>query len=88
MSLIDRAQCEALDAKDPLAFARDRFEVPDGMVYLDGNSLGALPKQTPARLDAVIREQWGQDLITGWNKHGWVALPRRLGATLAKLSRT
>jgi kynureninase len=85
MSLIDRAQCEALDAKDPLAFARDRFEVPDGMVYLDGNSLGALPKQTPARLDAVIREQWGQDLITGWNKHGWVALPRRLGATLAKL---
>lgn len=85
MSLLDRAYCEALDKTDPLAFARARFEMPDGMVYLDGNSLGALPKATAARLDAVIRQQWGRDLITGWNKHGWVDLPQKLGARLAKL---
>nr|WP_298684051.1 kynureninase [uncultured Dongia sp.] len=85
MSLIDRAQCVALDAEDPLAFARTRFEIPEGIVYLDGNSLGALPKETAGRIDTVIRQQWGRDLITGWNKHGWVELPRRLGAKLAKL---
>ncbi len=68
-------------------FTRTRamFDIPDGMVYLDGNSLGALPRETPARLETVIRQQWGRDLITGWNKHGWVELPRRLGARLAKL---
>jgi kynureninase len=85
MSLLDRAYCEALDAQDPLAFARARFEIPDGVVYLDGNSLGALPRATAAKIDRVIREQWGRDLITGWNKHGWVDLPRRLGAMLARL---
>lgn len=85
MSLIDRAHCLALDAQDPLAFARARFEIPEGVVYLDGNSLGALPKDTAARIDEVIRQQWGRDLITGWNKHGWVDLPRRLGVKLAQL---
>lgn len=85
MPLLDRAYCEALDREDPLTFARARFELPDGVVYLDGNSLGALPKATAARLDTVIRQQWGRDLITGWNKHGWVDLPRKLGAKLAKL---
>jgi kynureninase len=85
MTQIDRAHCEAFDARDPLAFARDRFDLPSGIVYLDGNSLGALPKTTAARLDNVIREEWGKDLITGWNKHGWVDLPRRLGAKIAGL---
>ncbi len=85
MSLIDRAQCVALDAQDPLAFARARFDMPEGIVYLDGNSLGALPKETAAQITEVIRTQWGQDLITGWNKHGWVDLPRHLGAKLAGL---
>ncbi|MBI2254205.1 MAG: kynureninase [Proteobacteria bacterium] len=85
MPLLDRAHCEALDVQDPLAFARARFEIPDGIVYLDGNSLGALPKATAARLEMVVKEQWGKDLITGWNKHGWVDLPRRLGARIAKL---
>jgi len=85
MSLIDRAHCAALDTEDQLAFARARFDVPEGTVYLDGNSLGALPKETAGRIDEVIRTQWGRDLITGWNKHGWVDLPRRLGAKLAKL---
>lgn len=85
MSVLDRADFEALDAKDPLAFARERFHLPDGVIYLDGNSLGALPKATAGKIDTVIREQWGQDLITGWNKHGWVDLPRRLGAKIAAL---
>lgn len=85
MSLIDRAHCLALDAQDPLAFTRARFDLPDGTVYLDGNSLGALPRATAGRINDVIRTQWGRDLITGWNKHGWVDLPRRLGAKLAKL---
>ncbi len=85
MSLLDRAYCESLDAQDLLAFARDRFDLPDGIVYLDGNSLGALPKATAGKVADVISHQWGQDLITGWNKHGWVDLPRRLGARLAGL---
>ncbi|MDY0870499.1 kynureninase [Dongia rigui] len=86
MTMLDRAQCAALDAKDPLAFARARFDVPEGLVYLDGNSLGALPRATADHLSAVVRNQWGQDLITGWNKHGWVDLPRRLGAKIARLT--
>lgn len=85
MPILDRATCETLDRDDPLAFARDRFHVPAGTIYLDGNSLGALPKATPDRIDDVIRRQWGEDLITGWNRHGWVELPRRLGAQLAPL---
>lgn len=85
MSSLDRAYCETLDARDPLAFARDRFHLPEGVVYLDGNSLGALPKATAERIQTVIQAQWGHDLITGWNKHGWVDLPRRLGAQIARL---
>lgn len=85
MQAIDRHACEEMDRDDPLAFARDRFHVPAGTLYLDGNSLGALPKATPGKIDEVIRRQWGDDLITGWNKHGWVELPRRLGAQLAPL---
>lgn len=85
MPRLDRATCAAQDDGDPLAFARDRFELPAGTVYLDGNSLGALPKTTPTRIETVIRRQWGSDLITGWNKHGWVDLPRRLGARIADL---
>ena len=85
MQAIDRKACEEMDRADPLAFARDRFHVPEGTLYLDGNSLGALPRATPGKIDEVIRRQWGDDLITGWNRHGWVELPRRLGAQLAPL---
>lgn len=85
MQRLDRSACEEMDRADDLAFARERFHLPEGVVYLDGNSLGALPRATPARIEAVIQSQWGDDLITGWNKHGWVDLPRRLGAQLAPL---
>ena len=87
MQLLDRAHCVELDRDDPLAFARDRFHLPEGVLYLDGNSLGALPKATPARVAEVVRNEWGNDLITGWNKHGWVDLPKNLGAQWPPLRR-
>jgi kynureninase len=80
-----RADFEAMDAKDPLRCRRDRFALPDGLVYLDGNSLGALPKATAAVLQEVVQQEWGRDLITSWNRHGWIDLPRRVGAAIARL---
>lgn len=80
-----RAECEARDAADPLASWRECFALPQGMIYLDGNSLGPLPKATETVIQDVVRRQWGEDLITSWNKHGWVDLPQRLGAKIAQL---
>ncbi len=74
-----------LDARDPLAGFRDRFEIPAGMIYLDGNSLGVMPKSAPERMAQVLKEEWGRDLITSWNRHDWIGLPRRLGAKIAGL---
>jgi kynureninase len=85
MSSRTRAEFEALDAADPLAAWRERFALPEGVIYLDGNSLGALPKAAATVLDDVIRRQWGEDLITSWNLHGWVDLPQRLGSKIARL---
>ena len=81
----ERSDALTLDAGDPLAGHRGHFVLPDGVVYLDGNSLGALPAALPARLDAVIREQWGRDLISSWNRHAWIDLPVRLGEAVAAL---
>ena len=80
-----RADAEQLDAADPLAFARERFTLPDGLIYLDGNSLGALPAATAERLREVTERQWGGDLIASWNKHGWIDWPTRIAAKLAPL---
>lgn len=77
------AEAEALDAADPLRGFRDRFALPEGVIYLDGNSLGALPKSTPARLQAVTVEQWGDGLVRSWNAHDWVGAGRRVGAKIA-----
>ncbi|MBL9035256.1 MAG: kynureninase [Rhodospirillaceae bacterium] len=74
-----------MDAQDPLAALRERFVLPDAMIYLDGNSLGALPKATEARVRDVIAAQWGKDLIKSWNQHDWIGLPRRVGAKIAAL---
>lgn len=79
------ADCRAMDAADPLAGLRDRFVLPEGMIYLDGNSLGALPKATEARVREVIAGQWGKDLIKSWNQHDWIGLPRRVGGKIARL---
>ncbi|HMI20216.1 MAG TPA: aminotransferase class V-fold PLP-dependent enzyme [Sphingomonas sp.] len=73
------------DAADPLGGFRDRFALPDGVVYLDGNSLGALPKATAARLKAVVEQEWGEGLIRSWNDRDWVGAPRRVGAKIARL---
>ncbi len=80
-----RARAEQLDAGDPVAVARERFVLPDGLVYLDGNSLGALPAAVPETVRDVVEQQWGQDLITSWNVHDWWDAPRRIGARIARL---
>jgi kynureninase len=85
MSALTRAACKALDAADPLASWRTRFALPDGLIYLDGNSLGPLPRATEGLIQDVVRRHWGEDLITSWNRHGWVDLPQRLGAKVARL---
>lgn len=59
--------------------------MPDGAIYLDGNSLGALPKATSPHLFDVVERQWGEDLITSWNRHGWIEWPQRIAARLAPI---
>ena len=78
-------EAQQLDASDPLAFARERFRIPDGVVYLDGNSLGAMPKAAPAALAKTAEQQWGEDLIASWNKHGWIDWPTKIAAKLAPI---
>ncbi|MBX3636763.1 MAG: kynureninase [Rubrivivax sp.] len=75
----------ALDAADPLAPLRELFELPPGLIYLDGNSLGVLPRATAARVQQVVRAEWGQDLIRSWNSAGWIDLPQRIGDKIARL---
>ena len=73
---------QALDAADPLAPMRNRFVLPDGVIYLDGNSLGPLPRAAAAALDDTVRRQWGERLIRSWNE-GWIDAPARIGAKIA-----
>ncbi|MDP3858795.1 MAG: kynureninase [Stagnimonas sp.] len=80
-----RAACLALDAADPLAARRARFRLPEGLNYLDGNSLGVLPAATPARLSQVIAGEWGEGLIRSWNAAGWIEAPRRIGDQIGRL---
>jgi len=80
-----RNHCLERDAQDPLASLRDQFDLPAGIIYLDGNSLGARPKAALTRAQQVIAQEWGKDLIRSWNAAGWFELPRRLGKLLAPL---
>ena len=80
-----RHDCLARDAHDPLAPLRAQFDLPDGVIYLDGNSLGARPKAALARAQQVIAQEWGRDLIRSWNTAGWFDLPKRLGNLPAPL---
>lgn len=74
-----------LDVTDPLREKRDAFTLPDGVIYLDGNSLGVLPAHVPGRIAEVVENQWGQSLIRGWNTHEWIDLPGRVGDRIARL---
>jgi len=78
-------EARALDAADPLGFARARFALPDGLIYLDGNSLGALPVASAQRVARTIQVEWGRDLIASWNKHEWIDQSARLAAMLAPI---
>ncbi len=83
--MINREDLAALDKADPLANLHDRFELPDGVIYLDGNSLGPLPKNVPARVAEVVQRQWRDDLIRSWNIHDWDRLPLSVGDRIAPL---
>ena len=79
------ADCRALDAQDPLRSLRDLFSLPKGVIYLDGNSLGVLPKTAAARVAHAVTHEWGEGLIRSWNTAGWFEMPRRLGDKIARL---
>ena len=64
---------------------RSLFQIPDGVIYLDGNSLGPLPRAVPDRVGRMIAEEWGQELIRGWNSAGWMTMPRRIGDRIGRL---
>ena len=87
MSLIGKAR--EFDAADPLGPHRDRFHLPEGVIYLDGNSLGALPKATPAAMARAVEQEWGEGLIRSWNANdfgpGWFEMGSRVGAKIAPL---
>jgi kynureninase len=78
-------EARALDRADPLRGFRDRFVLPEGAIYLDGNSLGALPQAAIARQRAIVEEEWGNELIRSWNTRGWIDSPQRIGAKIAPL---
>ncbi|MCK7610539.1 kynureninase [Roseibium sediminicola] len=73
------------DLTDVLKSKKDAFSIPDGVIYLDGNSLGVLPKNVPDRIADVVREEWGTSLIRAWNTHSWIDLPARTGDRIARL---
>lgn len=80
-----RADLAALDDADALASFRARFVLPDGVIYLDGNSLGPVPLATPARIAEVVGQEWGQSLIRAWTAHGWIDLGLRVGEKIGRL---
>jgi kynureninase len=73
------------DLTDVLASKKDAFQIPEGVIYLDGNSLGVLPKHVPARIAEVVTKEWGSSLIRAWNTHSWIDLPARTGDRIARL---
>lgn len=77
--------CVAQDQQDPLRSLRDLFHLPEGVIYLDGNSLGVLPKATPSRVAQALNQEWGNDLIKSWNKAGWFQMPLKVGNKIARL---
>ncbi|WP_281262246.1 kynureninase [Acuticoccus kandeliae] len=85
LTVSTRAEAEALDRADPLAPMREAFILPEGVIYLDGNSLGPLTHSAKARVASAVAEEWGEGLIRSWNTAGWVDLPRTIAAKIAPL---
>src|SRR6202167_2079294 len=85
ISHITRAACVKRDCKDPLRSLRDRFVIPEGIIYLDGNSLGPMPRAAAGILSRTIEQEWGRDLIRSWNSAGWFEMPVRLGDRVGAL---
>ncbi|MBO9380770.1 kynureninase [Sphingomonas histidinilytica] len=83
--MMDLNRALEMDRSDPLAGTRAAFALPEGVIYLDGNSLGALPCNAAARVAEVISRQWGHDLIQSWNRHDWISMPARVGDRIARL---
>lgn len=87
--MIPEMRAAEFDAADPLGPYRERFTLPEGVIYLDGNSLGALPKATPAALARVVEQEWGEGLIRSWNASslgaGWFDMAARVGGKIAPL---
>ena len=84
--MITRQDCAALDTCDTLAVLRNQFDLPEGVIYLDGNSLGVLPKTAAARAAEVVTKEWGVGLIRSWNTAGWMDLPQRIGNKIDRKS--
>jgi kynureninase len=84
-ALLDHESIAALDARDPLRGRRDAFVIPDDVIYLDGNSLGPLPKAALRELKLAAEQEWGTGLIRSWNAAGWFDLPTTLGDRMARL---
>ncbi len=85
MTTIGLDDVRRLDREDPLAAHRAAFALPEGVVYLDGNSLGALPHAAAVRLSTVVADEWGRGLIRSWDGAGWMAAPGRIGNRLAAI---
>lgn len=82
---IDEATIATLDQHDPLRSKRDAFILPEGVIYLDGNSLGPVPKAALRELNIAAKQEWGEQLIRSWNSAGWFDLPATLGDRIARL---
>jgi kynureninase len=84
-TMTSREACVARDTVDPLSTFRDRFVLPEGIIYLDGNSLGPMPRTAAGILNRTIEREWGEDLIKSWNSAGWFDMPARLGDRVGAL---
>jgi kynureninase len=74
-----------MDASDELAAVRDEFTIPEGEIYLDGNSLGPVSRHVPGRVREVVSDEWARGLVRSWNDAGWMDMPTRLGDRVAPL---
>ena len=84
-SSLNRDMLSRMDANDPLAPFRERFVIPESLIYMNGNSLGPLTISARDRMATAVADEWGSQLIRGWNKAGWYDIPWRLGDKIGRL---